>query len=510
MVVVDEAGMLASADLARVVTLAEQAKAKVVLVGDHAQLGAVEAGGLFRLLAADGATELTGVRRFDQEWERAASLQLRDRNPNVVAVYEEQGRIVGGDRSVMVAEALDRWDYARAAGESVVVCAADHATVDAIAARARAVRVAAGEVEPDGVSAGTAVVGVGDEIVTTRNDRRLATTGGGWVRNGDRWRVLSRHADNSLVVEDLAGRGRTLLPGEYVAEEVALAYAVTIHKAQGLTVDRAVLLVDEHTTAEGLYVGMTRGRRSNVALAVTDDLDLDHPAAGSTGSAGEVVAAALRRTASEQAALEVLREALSASESLAALAPRLANVNAWIRQEMPPDRSGELHRVTAERNGLRQQPRPGHLTRGGRVQRRRLDAIEARWNGLQGDQQRRNEWLAAHADTLAHRDELAAAVVERRQELGAMAAATQPSHVVDIIGAKPSEPDFGDRWTELAGRIEAYREEWGVEPSRLWERPRDHVRAREWDGSIQAVRVLAGQLPRNLDRGIEVGIGVEL
>ncbi|MDP8969540.1 MAG: AAA family ATPase, partial [Actinomycetota bacterium] len=511
-VVVDEAGMLASADLARVVTVAEQAKAKVVLVGDHAQLGAVEAGGLFRLLAGEGAVELNGVRRFDQEWECAASLHLRDRNPNVVAVYDDQGRIVGGDRSVMVAEALDRWSYARAAGESVVVCAADHATVDVIAARARAARVATGEVEPGGVSAGTAAVGVGDEIVTTRNDRRLITTGGGWVRNGDRWRVLSRHADNSLVVDDLTGRGRTLLPGEYVAEEVGLAYAVTIHKAQGLTVDRAVLLVDEHTTAEGLYVGMTRGRCSNVALAVTDDLELDHPApvVGSGRSASDVIASAMSRTASEQAALQVLREALAASESLATLAPRLANVNAWIRREMPPDRSAELDRRTAERHRLHQHGRPGHLTRAGREQRRRLEAVEAHCDGLQADQQRRNEWLAAHADTLAHRDELAAAVLERRQELGAMAAATQPSYVVDIVGAKPSQPDFSDRWTELAGRIEAYREEWGVEPSQLWERPRDHVQAREWDVSIQAVRVLAGQLPRNLGRGIEVGIGVEL
>lgn len=243
---------------------------------------------------------------------------------------------------------------------------------------------------------------------------------------------------------------------------------------------------------------------------MTDELDLDHPAAVSTCSASEVVAGAMSRTASEQAALQVLQEALSASESLASLAPRLAHVNAWIRREMPADCSGELERVTAEQDGLRQHARPGHLTRAGREHRRRLDAVEACWNGLQADQQRRNTWLAAHADTLAHRDQLAAAVVERRQELGAMAAATQPSHVVDIIGAKPREPDSSCRWTELAGRIEAYREVWGVEPSQLWERPRDHVQAREWDVSIQAVRVLAGRFPANLGRGIEVGIGVEL
>ncbi len=509
-VVVDEAGMLASADLARVVTLAEQAGAKVVLVGDHAQLNAVEAGGLFRLLAAGDAAELSGVRRFEQEWERTASLDLRDRNANVIARYEERGRMVGGDRSTMVAEALDRWSSARAAGESVVICAADHATVDAIAARARAVLVAAGEVEAGGVTAGTAVVGVADEIVTTRNDRRLTTTGDGWVRNGDRWRVLERHDDGSLFVEDVTGRGRVVLPGEYVAQDVALAYAVTIHKAQGLTVDRAVLLVDEHTTAEGLYVGMTRGRRSNVALAVCDDADLDHSTPGSTRNASEVVGGAMSRVASERTALEVLREELASSESLATLAPRLANLNAWLRREAPPDRSRELEQAAAERRLLHQHARPSHLTRARRQYARRLAAAEARWDGLQADQQRRNEWLTRHADTLAYREQLKVDVDGRRHELGAIVADTEPAHVVELIGAKPSDTGAGVRWTELAGRIEAYREEWCVEPDQLGQRPLDQVQAREWDASIHAVRLLSARHRPSIGRSAEVGIGLQL
>ena len=96
-VVLDEAAMVASADLARVVTLAEKARAKVVLVGDHRQLGAVEAGGLFRLLATEtNAAELTGVRRFSAEWERAASLRLRAGDKSVVEQYLAQGRVGGG------------------------------------------------------------------------------------------------------------------------------------------------------------------------------------------------------------------------------------------------------------------------------------------------------------------------------------------------------------------------------------------------------------------------------
>ena len=81
-VIVDEAAMVGSADLARVLLIADAARAKVVLVGDPAQLGAVEAGGLFRLLVRDQASELTGVHRFHQRWERDASLRLRHRDPH--------------------------------------------------------------------------------------------------------------------------------------------------------------------------------------------------------------------------------------------------------------------------------------------------------------------------------------------------------------------------------------------------------------------------------------------
>jgi ATP-dependent exoDNAse (exonuclease V) alpha subunit len=305
--------MVASAELAQVVTLAEEAEAKVVLVGDHRQLGAVEAGGLFRLLVAEtNAAELTAVRRFSATWEREASLRLRAGDRSVVEEYYARGRVVGGERGVMVEEAFARWWMAREQGESVVVCAADHATVNELAARARAARVAAGEVEAAGVVAGEQVVGVGDEIVTGRNDRSLVTSAEAWVRNGDRWRVLARQGDDALLVEDLTGRGQVTLPGNYVREHVVLAYAVTIHKAQGVTVDQSILLADHRTTAEALYVGMTRGRLFNVALAVCDHDDLEHPAPGPVPDERQVLVAAMGRSAAEVAALDALREALAA------------------------------------------------------------------------------------------------------------------------------------------------------------------------------------------------------
>ncbi len=302
-----------------------------------------------------------------------------------------------------------------------------------------------------------------------------------------------------------------VLPAEYVRAEVALAYAVTIHKAQGLTVDQSILLVDEATTAEGLYVGMTRGRTSNVALAVCNEAGVEHRPAGPDRSETEVVLAAMGRSAAEVAALEALREAFARSESLATLAPRLANLNAQLARETPPDRSKELQWATESSEHARSTCRPGHLTQRGREDRRRLEAAEARYDELVDHASRRREWLDAHTDTFAYRDHLAETVANHRHELGVTAAIRQPDHVVDLIGAVPTDnPEATRTWVKRASCIESYREEWGVEPERLRERPLDACQGQEWDRSVYLAEVLARPLlptmGRSLDHGMEQGI----
>ena len=269
--VLDEASQVSSADFARLVDLAETAGAKIVAVGDYRQLGSVDAGGLFRLLAKDAVSvELTGAWRFSSEWERAASLRLRGRDASALHEYDEHGRIHGGTREETIEAAFSHWLDARAAGESVVAMAPDHYTVDAFALRVRAMRSRMGEVEPTGITVAGQVVGAGDEIVTTRNDRRLLTDSGHWVRNSDRWTVERRTSRGHLRVRSLEGRGRVWLHRAYVEEDVALAYAVTTHKAQGMTVDRGLLLADEATSDLSLYVGMSRGRHSNDVFVGAD------------------------------------------------------------------------------------------------------------------------------------------------------------------------------------------------------------------------------------------------
>jgi hypothetical protein len=129
--------------------------------------------------------------------------------------------------------------------------------------RARTDRVLAGSVSASGVeTASGSVVGVGDSVVTRRNQRGL-TTGRGWVKNGDQWTVVGVRRDGSIDVRRINGKGRAALPAAYVREHVELGYATTAHRAQGRTVDTSHAFVAATTLREPLYVMATRGWESS-------------------------------------------------------------------------------------------------------------------------------------------------------------------------------------------------------------------------------------------------------
>lgn len=163
---------------------------------------------------------------------------------------------------------------------------------------------------------------------------------GAWVRNGDRWRVTGRGADGNLAVDHVGGRGGALLPPEYVKRSVALAYAVTVHSAQGMTVDRCVAVLEPSSSAELVYVAMTRGRLANHALVVCEHDDEHRHKASPTPV--EVLAGCLRRPGAERSATEVLRDELERSESLATLMPLLVQARAHLDAYAGPDRRPEL------------------------------------------------------------------------------------------------------------------------------------------------------------------------
>ena len=277
--------------LDRLTGIAACAGAKVLLVGDPHQLQSVDAGGAFALLVSRraDAPELVEIHRFTNEWEKDASLALSRGDVQAISTYGRHKRIREGVTDEMVDAAYVAWRADCAAGRASILVTESARDVRALNERARAERLLLdGAVDRhefdlmDGCRAS-----VGDIVITRQNDRRIRTMRGGWVKNGDRWKVTDIRRDGTVVVKSLGGRGgRTVLPAEYVAEHLDLGYAVTAHRAQGITVDTAHVVVTSSTTRENLYVSMTRGRDSNIAYVALDQPDDSH----STPEADDVTA----------------------------------------------------------------------------------------------------------------------------------------------------------------------------------------------------------------------------
>ena len=219
----------------------------------------------------------------------------------------------------MLESAYDAWASDTQAGPTSLLVAASTRDVTALNTRARLERIAAGAVEGAGVALrdGTRA-GVGDRIVTRRNDRRLTDNhqGSGFVKNGDTWTVIRQHHNGGLVVARAlpfgASRRRAgiRLPADYVAHHVELAYATTTARAQGRTVDTTHVLVDDTLTRESLYVAVTRGRDNTCLYVQTEpllDVNAERPPHSTTEPA-DVLRAVLHRRSAKISATQVQRE----------------------------------------------------------------------------------------------------------------------------------------------------------------------------------------------------------
>lgn len=320
LIIVDETSLAGTLALDELVTAATGGGAKVLLVGDPAQLSSVEAGGAFKLIAGDRgdlAPRLTDVRRFTNDWEKGASLGLRRGDVEALRDYEVHGRIAAGDRDVLIETLYKNWKKDIDAGLTSLMITPDGATAAELNHRARAERIRSGSVHEQGarISNGD-VAGVGDLVVTRQNDRRISV-GGRWIKNGDRWVVTSTYDDGSIGVRRPDREGDAVLPAAYVGEHVELAYATTAYQAQGRTVDTAHAFVSPNTTREVLYVSTTRGRESNrlyVDACYDPDPETGHEGVAKPQGANEILAAVLANEGADLSAHETLRRLHSEEE----------------------------------------------------------------------------------------------------------------------------------------------------------------------------------------------------
>ena len=275
--ILDEAGMASSDDLARMTALADLHEWRVVCVGDPAQLPAVGRGGMFAHWCATlPAHHLDEVRRFADAWQAEASLLLREGDPAAAMLYAQHQRLRTVHPTLVADRVARQFEQQRAGGAAAV------AITTASTGTARAIKVEIqrrNNLRQEGPSValadGTSAF-VGDRVATRRNDGGLVASGGSAVRNRQTWTVTAIDDDGSLTLAD-SDRGSVRLPARYVSRHVELGWAVTGYGNQGTTVDHGICVIEPASTRAGIYVAMTRGRGRNVAWIVdrngTDDAE---------------------------------------------------------------------------------------------------------------------------------------------------------------------------------------------------------------------------------------------
>ena len=257
--VLDEAGMIGTRQMERVLSHARDAGAKVVMVGDPEQLQAIEAGAAFRSIAErHGAAEITEVRRQREEWQREATRALATgQSPQALDAYAEHGMVHAADtREQARAELVDGWDRQRQAepDKSRIILTHTNAEVRELNAEARDRLRATGELGEDvrfAADRGARDFAAGDRLMFLRNERSLG------VKNGTLG-TIGRVSPEGMTVRLDGGREVTFASKDYAA--VDHGYAATFHKSQGVTVDRAHVLATPGMDRHSGYVGLSRHR----------------------------------------------------------------------------------------------------------------------------------------------------------------------------------------------------------------------------------------------------------
>ena len=257
--VIDEAGMVGSRQLERVLSHAAEAGAKVVLVGDPQQLQAIEAGAAFRSIhERHGGAEIGEVRRQREDWQRDATRYLANgKTGHALEAYRSHGMVHEAQtREQARGDLIERWDRHRQASpeRSRIILTHTNDEVRALNEAARERIRAAGELGDEvrlTVERGERRFASGDRVMFLQNERGLG------VKNGTLGTVEQVSAQ-SMTVQTDDGRSVRFDLKDY--NRIDHGYAATIHKAQGMTVDRAHVLATPGIDAHASYVALSRHR----------------------------------------------------------------------------------------------------------------------------------------------------------------------------------------------------------------------------------------------------------
>jgi len=517
---VDEAGMVGFADLARLLHHAEAAEAKLVLVGDPEQLGEIEAGGLFGALAERSEPiRLDEVIRHESEVEREGARLIREgEGAQALELYRSQERVVVATDAEARREAMvAAWHESFSAGEDAVMVAKQNAEVERLNAMARALRREAGALGEQEIEVGEARFAAGDQVITRVNDRAAD------IYNRERWLVAEVNPDQRRVVLEGVDQARRVeIDAEYLAKvnphsdapALQHAYAVTTYSAQGSTVDRALVAADPSMDKQELYVATSRSRGETTIYATPEiqaareEIAPDDPYL--RRGIPHIAEAAQRDRAQTAAHEEALRAELRGlpTEELLSRRGELAGAASRESTEQERRRYTErriahdekvLDRASAEREAAEAAPR--------KVRREALPEAQV----IEADARENVGELRAELremPTVSHeaRAELANAdlvLAERRQAAITAAKLSPPDYVTAELGERPSDPERRGSWDNGVSEIERYRQEHGVkDPEHALGQGHEH----DWNRQQARERLQQHQieLGRTQEQGIEL------
>lgn len=454
-VIVDEVGMLDQDTAIALLTVTAEAGATVALVGDRAQLAAVGRGGVLDMAAQfRGHTfDMAEVHRFTDPAYAEVTLRIRDgRNPGEVFDQLTSLGLIrlhdSGD------EALEHIAQARQDGEAITVSTSDEART--VNARIREERVSNGVVDDTTTVYGSdgLPIGAGDVIQTRKNNTDVG------VANRQQWVVQHVEDDGALSVRE-AGNGRkrqrTLrLPADYVAEHAHLSYAATAYGVQGATVAGSRTTLTDATSAAGVYVGMTRGRESNVLHIVAEsqaDARAQFIEAMGRDRADRGLADATRRTVEEVAGLTENGPVRFVNDEMAALDKRAATAEAQAARWQQV--SAALASLSDREVEVRERARAAEQTARERAEQVRAEVAASivsaargaltEWKQVEatehtaGEQVRASSWFGKHRARDEH-ENAQARTAEARQQ------------VTSEWGEPPRSNERADAWVERVTR----------------------------------------------------------
>ncbi len=529
-VVVDEASMIGTRDLARLAGHVERCAGRIVLVGDPDQHGSVETGGVFARLCNDHGDTLVRLvenRRQDDHVDRLAIDDYRNGLiADAVQRLDDADRVV---RSATAGESFDAmvadWYAARLAGSADPMIAGPNSTRRALNERARVLLKVAGELTGKPLRVAGRELLVGDEVVARRNDRTLHAEGSkDFVKNGSVGVVDSiHHADREVTVR-FDREGTIRVPARYLAAgKLEHAYARTTYGAQGHTHDTARYHPTDASGFEEGYVAVTRGRKG-ARLYVVDgtvavDQDDHHSHETERHTLDDITDAFARRRANQMAAdlSDALHEvaALATHHTLAELHARSRTLDRQIGAA-PADTTTVIEEAGQARDALlaRQrsladsgQPTPDSL-------QRRIVTLDRRIDAATHQQAEHDDWKTGHADLLHERDVVDRAERAVEARIRQRPFAHLPAHAVAALGPEPDLQRHRNTWTTAATSAAIHRARHDIAPGAgadldgpaevLGERPADPDAAFSWDYAADNLTRL------QTDRQAEPDAGVEL